>query len=177
MVNRAYRVTRIGVLALVVLAISLAGHSADSATLALPSAFGLGMALVLTIALCSVATMRRRTFAWILGFVLALQFLLHFTLVIVGSGHAVGAHGSVIPGVSGVLGHVVASILAAVVLAYGDSLLDRWASLLGTAFGSGFVLDAPVLAASMKVRTAHAAQHSAVVVDFAPRRGPPVFSN
>jgi hypothetical protein len=164
-----------GVLALVVLAISLAGHAAGSQ--ALPTFFGLLLALSLTLALSSVATSRRRSFGWILGFVLALQVLLHFTLVIVGSDHSGTAHESLIPGASGVLGHVVASILAAVVLAYGDRLLDRWASLLGTAFGSGFVLDAPVLAASMKVRTAHAAQHSAVVVDFAPRRGPPVFSN
>lgn len=166
-----------GVLALVVLAISLAGHSADSATLALPSAFGLGMALVLTVALCSVATMRRRTFAWILGFVLALQLLLHFTLVIVGSGHAGDAHGSVIPGVSGVLGHVVASFLAAAVLAYGDSLLERWVCLLGTVFGTAPRLDAPMPATASALRISHTTKHSSVIVDFAPRRGPPAFSN
>ena len=72
-----------GVLALVVLAISLAGHAAGSQ--ALPTFFGLLLALSLTLALSSVATSRRRSFGWILGFVLALQVLLHFTVVVVGS--------------------------------------------------------------------------------------------
>jgi len=171
----AWRGMRMGLLSLTVLVISVAGHAAGSQ--AFPSTFGLGMALLLTLALSSVATLRCRSFAWILGFVLAMQLLLHFTLVVVGSGHSGAAHESLIPGISGVVGHVVASFIAAVVLKYGDGLLERWASLLGNAFGETPVLEALTIGATAIRGVRRYFSLSSVVLDFAPRRGPPVLSS
>lgn len=164
-----------GVLSLVVLVVSVAGHT--SGTQAVPTTFGLGLALIVTFALSSVATLRHRSFVWILGFVLAMQLLLHFTLAVVGSGHSGPEHESVIPGLSGTVGHIAASFLAAMVLKYGDGLLDRWASFLGNAFGETPVLEAPNFGATAIRVIRYYFAHSSVVLDFAPRRGPPVLGS
>lgn len=174
--NRAYRHTRTGVLGLVVLAISLAGHAADSQLL--PTAFGFLLALVLTLALSVVASMRARSLTWLLGFVLGLQLLLHFVLVIVSGGsHAATGHGSLLPSASGVIGHVIAGLVAAMVLKFGDGLLDRWSYLLSRVFGDVAVAVVPIAA---PVRVLGALRHivmSSIVLDFAPRRGPPALSS
>lgn len=165
-----------GVLALVVLAISLAGHAAGSEVL--PTSFGLLLATVLTVTLSSVAAMQARSIAWLLGFVVALQLLLHFVLVIVGGGEHAGAeHGSLIPSAAGILGHVVAALIAAVVLKYGDDLLDRWAYLLSQVFGTFAIACAPIASPARFVGALRVIVISSVVLDFSPRRGPPVLSS
>jgi hypothetical protein len=137
---------------------------------------GLLLALILTVALSSIATLRARSFVWLLAFVLALQALLHGVLVVGGSGsHVGGGHGSLFPSGSLLLGHIVASVVAALVLKFGDGLLDRWAALLGTAFGSLFIL--PVLPVRACALVAAPSAHPILTfaLHSAPRRGPPAL--
>ena len=163
-------------LALVVLAISLAGHAAGSDLL--PTSFGLFLALLLTITLSRVVVMRARSFAWLLGFVVALQMLLHIVFVIAGGGAHTGAsHGSLIPSGAGILGHLLAALVAVPVLKYGDDLLDRWAYLLSQVFGSLEFACTHIASPSRLAQAPHSLVISSVVLNFSPRRGPPVLGS
>lgn len=125
--------TRRLVLAVVVVVLSLAGHAAGSPML--PDAAGVLFAVVLATAL-TVSVGRGPSPARLFAFLLGAQALLHVVFVlssdcVPGVTHSMG----LIPSTTSVVGHVVASALAVVVLRYGDQVLDGWAALLAAAFG------------------------------------------
>ena len=134
-----FAVTRCVALSLVVLSLSLAGHAAGTAVL--PSTLGVFLALVLSIGLTTLAIARPRSWAWLAGYLLAAQALIHVVLVISGSGHhaASAAMTPLVPSASMVGGHVAASVVAATVLASGERALRSWAALLSAALDVVFV--------------------------------------
>ena len=101
--------------------ITILGHSGGHGAvpepgllvLLLPPALGLG----------ALVSHKRRSGAWILGFVLALQVLFHLLLTI-AAGH--GHHGPLLPDAPMLLGHLIAALGIAAVLTHGDALIHRW---------------------------------------------------
>jgi hypothetical protein len=155
--------------ALVVL--TLAGHTAGAG--ALPGVVGIGIISLLSFALTYAVSDRRRSFGWLLGYLLAAQVLLHVLLTFT-AGHAHEA--APVPLATMLVGHACAALLATVALAYGNDLLDRWATYLGHVFrarslirpshsqpSASCLAPAPALDADLDVLLHHVE-----------RRGPPV---
>ncbi len=101
--------------------ITILGHSAGHGELPEP---GLILLLLpLAVALGALVAQKRRSGAWVLGFVLALQVLFHLLLTI-AAGH--GHHGSFLPDAPMLVSHLIAAAAVAVVLTHGDALIHRW---------------------------------------------------
>jgi hypothetical protein len=115
------RLARGAALGVAAVLITILGHAGGHG--ALPEAGLLVLLLPLAIALGALVTHKRRSGAWVLGFVLALQVLFHVLLTII-AGH--GHDGALLPDTSMLLGHVVAAVAVAVVLTHGDALIHRW---------------------------------------------------
>jgi hypothetical protein len=110
--------------------LTLAGHTAGGGSVDM---LGLAIAATLSLGLAASATRRRITWSrtWIA--LLAGQALLHVILTFT-SGHA---HGTTTTNVHAmVLGHVIASLLAAVLVVHADAVMDRWSAYLSAAIGA-----------------------------------------
>lgn len=110
---------RSALLALGLMVLSLVSHSAAAGSLPGTSALlaGFGVALGLSYALGS----RRRSFGWLVGYLMAGQLLMHVTIV------AVGHHGvSFLPDVGMLVAHVIAAVAAAGMFAFGEAAIARW---------------------------------------------------
>jgi hypothetical protein len=125
--------TRRLALALVVVSLSLAGHASGHGTL--PSSTGLLLATLIAGSLAFAATDRRRSLSWLVGFLLGAQLLIHVVLV-VSSSHPVHGGGlmPLLPTGSMALGHLIATVVAAAVLARGEETLLAWATILSASF-------------------------------------------
>ena len=161
---------RAGMLAMVVTCLSLAGHAAGRGTL--PGGIGLLLVVVVAVGLTWTAVARRRSFAWLLAYLLGVQLLLHVVLVLaVPHGHSMG-HMPLLPTADMALGHVVASLLAAALLARGEQVVDAWSRLLR----ARLVWSAPSLAAPVGAPAVRADAWQPTPLDAARtprRRGPP----
>jgi hypothetical protein len=175
MPKRHFAVTRSVALSLVVFSLSVAGHSAAAADL--PNAMGLGLALALSACLTTAIIARRRTWVWLVGYLLGAQALIHVVLVMSTTGHHPSGMGlmPLVPGPSMLAGHAIASVIAAVVLARGEVVLASWASLASTALKPLFVAARPVgeAPALVLVPPAWASKLRDLDWDLA-RRGPPM---
>jgi len=126
--------TRQIVLATAVLALTLAGHT--SAHGALPSTAGLVLAAMIAGSLTLVATARDRSWAWLFAFLLASQLLLHAVLVVSsGEAHMMYGPEPLLPTGWMAVAHVLASMVAAVLLSRGDAALRAWTNLLRASIG------------------------------------------
>ena len=115
------RLLRGTVLGCATVLITVLGHAGGHGSLPEP---GLLLLLApLALALGALVADKRRSAAWMLGYVLAVQVLFHLLLTI-ASGH--GHHGSVIPDTAMLLGHLLAALAVTIVLIHGDALIHRW---------------------------------------------------
>ena len=172
-----FAVTRRVTLSLVVLLLSLAGHASASGSV--PGPLGLAFAAVVCAGLTTVAAGRRRSWAWLTAFLLGTEALLHVIFVVSDSTHAHGSGGmmAAVPSTGMVAGHVVASLVAAVVLMHGEATLRAWSRLLAAAFGAVVPALAPVSARSTPpVRNPALSPRGTVLSRNLARRGPPVTS-
>jgi hypothetical protein len=116
------------VLAGTVTFLALAGHAVGRGEL--PGFIGLAVVLVLASALTFAACSKRRSAVWLLGYLLATQLLIHVLLVLASPhAHATGSQ-PLIPTGDMAASHLVAALVAAVVLARGEDTLEAWARLL-----------------------------------------------
>ena len=135
----AFAATRRVVLAVVVASLTLAGHAAGQGTL--PGTVGIGLAVLIATGLAFTAASRPRSWLWLLLFLLGAQVLIHAVLMVaMPHAHASAGSASLVPTGSAAVAHGVASVVAAVVLARGDAVLQSWTSLLVTRLG----VDVPV---------------------------------
>jgi hypothetical protein len=116
--TRLMRGAALGAAAVLITAL---GHSSGHG--ALPEPGLLVLLLPLALALGSLVAHKRRSGAWVLGFVLALQVLFHLLLTI-AAGH--GHQGSLLPDTPMLLGHLIAALVVAAVITHGDALIHRW---------------------------------------------------
>jgi hypothetical protein len=168
-----FTLARRTILALVVVCLTLAGHTAGSA--ALPSATSLLVCVILACGLTLAATSRQRGWPWLVAFLLASQLLIHVVMVL-ASPHVHGA-GSVtlLPTGNTAIGHLVASGIAAIVLARGEQTLISWSRLLSSSFG--WLLPAqvePAGAPEVVTQDGLWAPLAADYCGFVDRRGPPL---
>ena len=135
-----------------------------------PPIIGLLLLAPLAIALSHPATHRRRHWSWLLAYALAVQALFHVILMAIGS-HA--AHGSWLPSTHMITGHVLAALVLAAVLTFGDALLIRWGRYLAQALGTiGHV--SPAHWQIVPIRRDHTPHHLGhLPAQSIPRRGPP----
>lgn len=125
-------------LAVTLTLLTVGGHAAAGG--GLPGPFGVAIVALLATGVSQVLAPRRLRIAPVLGLLLAGQGLAHVVLSVTGH-HATTSAGG--PGAAPMLGaHVVAAIVAAVVLARSDELVDRWLTLAATVLGTPL----PVLA-------------------------------
>lgn len=116
-------------LAAVLLLLTLAGHSAASG--ALPPLSAVLLAAAPALALTLAVSGRRRSMAWLAGYLFLGELLLHLVLT-AASGHA---H-TLLPSAGMLLAHGVASVIAAAVFAQGEQVVARWNAYLGQALGT-----------------------------------------
>jgi len=164
-ISRLARGSALGVAAVLITAL---GHSGGNG--ALPELGLLALLLPLGIALGALVAQKRRSGAWVLGFVLAMQVLFHLLLTI-AAGH--GNHGSFLPDTSMLLGHLIAALAVAAALTHGDSLVHRW-----IAFWQALAIElgwspAPLAVTSAPVFIEPRAFDSALIDHVIARRGPP----
>ena len=152
--------------------LTIAGHTAGDGSL--PTPIGLVLVSCFAFALAFAVSDRRRSFPWLLGYLLAAQVLLHVLLTFAAShGHA----GSSVPMTGMVAGHAVGGLAAALVLAYADDLIACWAMLLAHVLGTPPVTEAlpsgspcALRVAPPAVATRHSLRH------HVERRGPPALA-
>lgn len=173
-VGTPFASTRQAALALVVASLTLAGHAAGQG--ALPGPVGVGLAVLIASGLAYTAASRARSWLWLLLFLLGAQVLVHAVLI-VAMPHAHGTAGgvSLLPTGSAAVAHALASVIAAVVLARGDSVLQSWTRLLVSRLG--VTVPAPTgpvrAAARISARPRWTPMTSERRWDAA-RRGPPI---
>lgn len=163
--TRLMRGAALGVAAVL---ITLLGHSGGHGELPEPAL--LALLLPLALALGTLVAQKRRSGAWILGFVLALQVLFH-TLLTIAAGHA--HQRGFLPDTSMLLGHLIAAIAIAGVLTHGDALVHRW-----IAFWQALAIElgwtpAPQAAGAAPAFFEPHISDSAVLGHAIARRGPP----
>lgn len=149
--------------------LTLAGHAAGGGALD-----PLGITAVITLAAGLAATTTRRSLSWgrVWVILLATQALLHVVLAFT-SGHAHSATAVSVPAM--VLGHVIASVLAAALVVHAEALLQCWAAYLAAVIGApvptpgGLQLPSPGRVA----RTASRTPALLVTRHRIVRRGPP----
>lgn len=148
--------------------ITTLGHSGGHG--ALPEPGLLLLLMPLAIALGSLVAHKRRSGAWVLGFVLALQVLFHLLLTI-AAGH--GHQGSLLPDVPMLLGHLIAALIIAAVLTHGDGLIHRWIAFWqALALELGWVPAPQAFAVAPVYRESTLAESTTLAHAIA-RRGPP----
>jgi hypothetical protein len=136
-----FALVRRSVLTFVVVSLTLAGHASGRGDL--PGSVGVILAVLIAGGLTLSATARPRSWPWLIAFLLGAQVLIHVVLVI-ATPHM---HGTMplVPTGATAMGHLVASLIAAVVLAHGEDVLITWSRLLSSTFGWArpvvFVLD------------------------------------
>lgn len=154
--------------------LSLAGHAAGRG--AVPSAGGILLAVILASGLTFAVTRQRHSFQWLLAFLLMAQLLIHAVLV-VSHTHAMAGDGAMplVPTGSTAVAHVVASVVAAIVLAYGEVIVAGWIRLCSTALAIWVTRTAPPVEGARPVegREPWSVIDADHVWDVA-RRGPPV---
>jgi hypothetical protein len=125
-----FTLVRRSILAFVVVTLTLAGHASGRGEL--PSSVGVTLAVLIAVGLTLTATARQRSWPWLIAFLLGAQLLIHVVLVI-ATPHA---HGSMplVPTGATAVGHLVASLIAAVVLAHGEDVLIAWSRLMSATF-------------------------------------------
>jgi hypothetical protein len=156
-------------LATTLLILTLAGHSAASG--ALPSAAACLITAAPALALTLAVSARRRSMAWLTGYLLLGELLLHLVLS-AASGHA---H-ALLPSPVMLAAHTVASIVAAAVFAQGEQLAARWTAYLGQALGIPS-LRLPALPIHLAPAPAGVVDHAAglLLAHHVARRGPPAL--
>lgn len=168
-----FRGTRIAAISAAVLILSIAGHSfVGHALLMSPAAMLIGA--VISVALAVAATAQRHSIAWLFGFLLGAEALMHAVFVMSGS-HA--GH-SVLPSPSMILGHVLATVVAVALLRIGDGELTRWAHFLSHVFTRDVAITVDILhvriarpiVSAVPVFNAH------LVMSSLRHRGPPLFA-
>ena len=148
--------------------ITILGHSAGHGELPEPGL--LLLLLPLAVALGALVAQKRRSGAWVLGFVLALQVLFHLLLTI-AAGH--GHHGSFLPDVPMLVSHLIAAGAVAVVLTHGDALIHRWIAFWNAlAIELGWI-PAPQAVAAAPVFIEPTLVTSSALAHAIARRGPP----
>ena len=163
--TRLMRGAALGVAAVVITAL---GHSGGHG--ALPEPGLLALLLPLALALGTLVAHKRRSGAWVLGFVLALQVLFHLLLTI-AAGH--GHQGSLLPDTPMLLGHLIAALVVAAVITHGDALIHRW-----IAFWHDLTLElgwtpAPPAITAAPVFVGLTLKESSALAHAIARRGPP----
>lgn len=148
--------------------ITVLGHSVGHGEIPQPAL--LALLLPLAVALGTLVAQKRRSGAWILGFVLGLQILFHILLTI-AAGHA--HQRGFLPDTSMLLGHLIAAIAIAGVLTHGDALVHRW-----IAFWQAFAVElgwtpAPQTVGAVPVFFEPHITDSALLGHAIARRGPP----
>jgi hypothetical protein len=125
-----FTLVRRSILAFVVVTLTLAGHASGRGEL--PNSVGVTLAVLIAVGLTLTATARQRSWPWLIAFLLGAQLLIHVVLVI-ATPHA---HGSMplLPTGATAVGHLVASLIAAAVLAHGEDVLIAWSRLLSATF-------------------------------------------
>ena len=163
---------RAALVAATLLVLTIAGHTAGGGSL--PDLVGLALATVIATGLALAASGQRLGIPRILALLLGGQALLHVVLTLAG-GHAHDSSATG-PGVAAMIaGHVAAAGVAAVVVAYADELIDRWASLVQAAIGSVPSIASPRRRATAAIAVAPASQRTAIdtLLHQVVRRGPP----
>ena len=127
----AFTWTRRVVVSSVVVVLSLAGHAAGSNTL--PSAAGLGLALAIAFAFTASVRSGLSPIR-LLAVLVAAQALLHVLFVL--SSNCVPGSMILIPSTTTVAGHLLASVVAVLVLRHGDLVLSSWTALLSAVFAA-----------------------------------------
>lgn len=157
-------------LAAVLLILTLAGHSAASG--ALPPLTACLLAAAPALALTLAVSGRRRSVAWLIGYLLLGELLLHLVLA-AASGHA---H-ALLPSPGMLLAHLVASTIAAAVFAQGEQLAARWSAYLGQALGTPR-LRLPALPSLLVPAPTPGISHPVglLLTHHVVRRGPPAFA-
>ena len=159
------------------LVLTCAGHAAGQGG-ALPAPYSLVILAPLAFALGIAFAERRRTTLGLFAFLLAVEALFHVLLSVVG-GHHSGASATVhgVDTQAMLAGHVLAALVFAAVLGYGDDLLHRWLAFLGDLARS-----APRLSPAWTARTAPpvgvsaSPLRSSTILRSVRRRGPPAFA-
>lgn len=149
--------------------LTLGGHAAGAGTV--PSAVGLAMACGVSFALTYAVSDRRRGRIWLLAYLLGGQVLLH-TLLSFTADHQHG--GAQLPSPAMLAGHALAAIVATLLLAHADDLLERWLLLLSHALGAPRLGEGPDRAPA-DARPRHRARAGLLcaLLHHVERRGPP----
>lgn len=150
---------------------TLAGHAAGGGAL---DPLGIGAVIALSTGLAATTARRRPSWARVWIVLLAAQALLHVVLTFT-SGHAHTTSSVSVPAM--VLGHVVASMLAATILVRADGLLHRWAVYLAAVIGAPVPTpDRPrLLTPGHVARTGSRSSSLLMTRHRIVRRGPPVL--
>jgi len=169
-----FALTRRLVLAAVAISLSLAGHASGRG--ALPGFVGLLLVGAVAGALTVVATARTRSFTWLLMYLLGSQLLIHMILVL----EVPHAHGMapmpLIPTGSMAVSHLLASFLAAAVLARGERILVAWTRLTMSSLGWRLpVVTAPAGIRLVPISDFWWAPTAQIRVTDRSRRGPPAM--
>jgi hypothetical protein len=157
------------VLGIAAVLITLLGHSGGHG--ALPETGLLALLLPLALGLGALVSHKRRSGAWILGFVLALQVLFHLLLTI-AAGH--GHHGPLLPDAPMLLGHLFAALAVAAVLTHGDALIHRWIAFWHSLSQTFVWIPTPASRCSPQPFFESPALHAVTLTGTIARRGPPV---
>jgi len=174
--SAAFVVTRRIALAITIAVLTVSGHSAASGML--PSTAGLVLTVLIAASLTLAATSSRRSWAWLVAFLLGSQLLLHAVLV-VSSGHAhmVNGPAPLVPTGWMALAHVVVTFVAAGLLVHGAAILDCWVALLTATLGVRMADLGPISSYTPVVRSVHRWWSIACErVWDSSRRGPPALS-
>lgn len=117
-------------MAVAISVLAMAGHTAAGGAID-----PLGIAAVIALAACLAATTTRRSLSWrrVWVVLLAAQALLHAVLTFT-SGHAHITTPVSLPAM--VVGHVIASVIAATLVVHADALLRRWSAYLAAVVGA-----------------------------------------
>lgn len=163
------RSTRTAALAVVLILLSVTAHATAAASL--PSAVGLIAAAIVSAALALAVGTKRRSFLWLVGYLVAGQLLLHVVMTAMGH-HAL----SLVPDRTMLGAHLLAALTAAVLFVRSEAIAAAWIRASRRILGSPqFRL--PIIAAPADPRV------DAGVSPLVPRlhcrtvitRGPPVF--
>lgn len=132
---QASRLPRTVVIAFVLSVLTLAGHTAADGVL--PSTLGLLFVSAVVVALTVAISDRKRNIVWLTGYLLGVQVLSHVLLTFTSTHHH---HSTVWMTVPMVLGHLVAALLGASVIAFGVNTIDGWVRYLATSLFIGIPL-------------------------------------
>lgn len=149
------------------LSITLAGHGLSSGQL--PSAFVLSFTSIATVIAARACLRTTRSFASVTIFILALQLLVHVISTVAGH-HGTG---QLLPSLQMITYHVIASILASIVIRYGNTLITLWCVLWQTLLIS---IRPPALPTAVRLnhRQPSLPHHTEVFAYAIWHRGPPV---